>query len=413
MAGSNTSGRGTNRSSRALRLLAGVAALSLLLAVPALASAHGSGFQWKGKAFMPITKTQGAEFSGKLLVFDTDAGGEIPMGVECTVNATVNVSTNGTGEVTAVTASSCVGKTWCESAKPSSLTAVNLPWHTELAIVEGTPREKLSSGGSGAPGFKMKCKVLGLASEDTCTGNVSPSLTGLEPGSFKFNKPEALTCSNNGKATGYEEGSETMSGVTGIEEGTPIWNGSFGTIESEKSVKWSKGSLTLIDQPNGPNGAPWGVTCEESGEGTVGALGTGSTTHITPSGCKQSGFSECNGIDSIEALHLPWKTQLYLGSKEAFADAFAEGGSGKVAFKIKCETHGLKEEDTCEAASGTANRLGAALTNGIESGVRSNYYGLSEGVSLTCGRGGSENSELNESSHVVKLSSGETLTVSG
>jgi len=390
--------------------VAAVAAPALAVTVPAVASAVGSGYQWKGQAYLPITKSTGAEWTGKLKIADTDVFGEgYKLAVECSDKVSANLGTNGAGEVTAVSTSGCVGLEACKGEK-NNIVAVNLPWHTELAKVEGTPREVIVSGGKGTPGFRMVCKWLGIIAEDTCTGNLSPKISALENVALAFNKSDVMNCNlTEHKGTGYTEGSQTIPGI-GIEEGTPIWV----NVTKEEPVSWSKGTLTLIDRPNGGHGAPWSVTCEESGAGTVATVGKGSVSGITLTGCKQWGSSECNGTDSIEALHLPWKTQLYLGVSEAFSDAIMEGTAGVVAFKIKCESYGLKLEDTCEAGSGTSGRLATFMTNGVESGVRAKYYALTSGVGLNCHRGGGpEESELHEGSHVVKLSGGGTLSVSG
>jgi hypothetical protein len=372
--------------------LALIATLALAVTVPAIADAAGTGFQWKaGQAFLPVTKSTAAEWTGKLKITDSESvSGQIS--VECTDKVTASVGVSGTGEITGVSTSECVGggvgAGKCSSTSPSSITAVNLPWKTELAKVGGTPREAIVNGGKGTPGLHLHCKVLGLQEDDTCTGSLNPTLSALEKVAMAFNKGDTLTCTlSEHSGTGYAEGSQTIAGV-GIEEGTPIW----GSVSKEETRTWSGGTITLHDQPNGPNGAPWGVTCKESGEGTVAPEGKGSITHLTLSSCEQSAPSECNGADSLEALHLPWKTQLYFGRVEAFGNAITQGGSGAVAFKVRCETHGLKEEDTCEAGTQTEGRLAEVLTN--SGGVIAKLYEPSEGVHLTCHRGGENNSEV-------------------
>jgi hypothetical protein len=400
----------TRRPFRLAPLVALAAVLALSAAIPAGASAAGSSLQWKtGQASLPVTKSTGAEWSGKIKVTDPNSpAGSIS--VECTDTISANVGPHGEGQITGVTTSSCVGSEACAAAG-ASMTPVGLPWSMELATLEGSRDVRMSSFHE--PGFKFVCKVLGLTNEDTCSMPLLGKFSKLEGAVFAFLKSEELDCSQSGRQTGYVTGTqEASSNLLGVEEGTPVWNAAGSPITSEKAVKWSSGTTTLVDQPSGPNGAPWGVTCEESGEGTVSSAGAGTVTKITFSGCKQSANSECNGTDSLEALHLGWKTQLYLGGKEAFSNAIAEGTAGTVAFKIKCEAHGLKGEDTCTAAAGTSGRLASFLTNGIESGVRSKYYEIGSGVSLTCSRGGSENSELKESNHTIKLSNGQTLTVS-
>jgi hypothetical protein len=68
----------------------------------------------------------------------------------------------------------CVGKKVCESKGVTEVKGINLPWTTELVTgTNGEPLTKLVGGGSGKePGWKLKCKVAGLSTEDTCESGV-------------------------------------------------------------------------------------------------------------------------------------------------------------------------------------------------------------------------------------------------
>jgi hypothetical protein len=404
--------RSTLRAAMLTMFIAAIAAIA-----PAIAGAAGSGYQWKGQAFMPVAKAYVATWEGKMIATDSETFKEgekfAKMSVECNDKFEGYVNTGGAGEITKLVSSECkgLGSTTFECSKTATtgttITASDLPWRTEVVKSElGPPIQRMLEDGKGTPKLNIECRI-GIGVKDTCTGNLAVNVTKMAPTAGAFDNKERLTCSLRGNPSGYVEGSQTLAYVSGLEEGTPVWN-----VTGEKTINWSKGSLTVVDQPNGPYGAPWGITCEDAGEGTVSTGGAGTITKETLSKCAQSIDSECNGADSIEALHLPWKTQLYSGSLESFSDLIAEGGGGAVAFNVKCESHGVKGEDTCEAPTGTSGRLAAFMAN-VEGGVSAKYYGPSAGLGLYCHRGGPEQSEFSESSHTLKLSGGGTLTVSG
>lgn len=403
---------GASRRRPALRALA-IAVVTAAVAALAPAIATATSYQWKGEAYMPVLTATGASWEGKLVVTDTEGwekGQKISE--ECIDKFEGSVSTGGSGEITKLVSSECKGinggsNEECSTSKiGTTIVGSDLPWKTEVVKSElGSPIIRVLEDGKGAPALKIECLTLGFELEDTCTGNLALNVTKMVPTTATFNNKEILDCSfHNGSPTGHAEGTQTLTGVFGLEEGTPVWN-------VAGAINWSKGSLTVIDEPIGPNGKPWGVTCEDAGEGTTSTVGAGTITKETLSKCAQSIDSECNGTDSIEALHLPWKTQLYAGSAEAISDAFAEDGAGTVAFKIRCEAAGVRSEDTCEAPTDTGGRLGSFMTN-VTGGVLSKFYEPSAGLHLTCHRGLGP-SEFSESSRTLKLSAGGTLTVSG
>ena len=145
-----------------------VGVLVLCAAVPALASAR-VGWRLNGT---PLTESVGNSWKGKVKLADTKAS--VPMTVECEETAEGSSGTGGAGEVTKWTMSGCVGLEGCGKTGVE-VTSLNLPWHSELAVVEGTLRDVLASGGKGTPGFKLVCKVLGLRVEDECSGTLRPT----------------------------------------------------------------------------------------------------------------------------------------------------------------------------------------------------------------------------------------------
>lgn len=392
---------GARSGSLLLRALVAITAtLALGAALPALASATGG--HWKESSGLPITGSTSVEWTGKLKATDTEnlLGSQA---VECSDNIQASVDTSGSGEITKVTVSGCTGVELCEKRAnvKTTIRALNLPWATTLEK-QGTFIEKIVSGGSGNPGFFVECKVAGVPVEDTCTAStLALEIKSLEPAEAAFDKHDKLTCTlSSGKESGYVEGSQSASGVSGVEEETPVWLKSSQPVTKSEAASWSKGSLTVEDRNIGPYGGTWGVTCESSGEGTVGTEGTDSLTKMTLSKCAQAAESECTGTDSLEAIHLPWKGQLYMRDTETIGNLLAEDGSGVPGFKIKCETGGIKAEETCEASTGTGHRLATYATDEkVQAEVRLSFNPY---VRMVCSRdSGAESGELTETSNYL------------
>jgi hypothetical protein len=162
------------------RRLAGVtvfAAIALGCALPQVASASGIVWQVNGrqvkeavavtsKATLQLKDSKGGLFSEKI-------------GLECKVTGKISVGAGATGKVSEWTAAACKTKEGtCESSP--AVTALNLPWHTELVTVEGKTREQFSSGGSGAPEYIVTCDS-GLF-EDTCAWAASAGTENVSKG---------------------------------------------------------------------------------------------------------------------------------------------------------------------------------------------------------------------------------------
>ncbi|HEV3095302.1 MAG TPA: hypothetical protein VGY30_12440 [Solirubrobacteraceae bacterium] len=60
------------------------------------------------------------------------------------------------------------------STSVASVEEINFPWLSELTLKTGdtTPRDAFSSGGSGAPGFRVECATATGKFEETCEGNL-------------------------------------------------------------------------------------------------------------------------------------------------------------------------------------------------------------------------------------------------
>jgi hypothetical protein len=148
---------------------------------------------------------------------------------ECEDTASGPVGLGGQGEVTHWTASNCSTTVETEQLCNTKsvegkviFEAVNLPWDTELVNVEGAPRDVISSGGSGAPGFKWSCKVDATKVSDECTATtLGAAMANITGGvTAKFNEDEKLNCKEGGSGEGTLEGAQTVAGSGGTLETT-------------------------------------------------------------------------------------------------------------------------------------------------------------------------------------------------
>ena len=109
-------------------MLPGSRALALWGAAPAIAQAN-VGWRLNGS---PLTGSIATSYKGTMKLSDP---GLFSLGAECE-DATEGSSTfGGVGEITQWTASKCVSIDVCEKST-STIEPLNLPWHSELVLVE-------------------------------------------------------------------------------------------------------------------------------------------------------------------------------------------------------------------------------------------------------------------------------------
>jgi hypothetical protein len=122
----------------------------------------------------PFTKVSGSlevKSAGTMTIEDQGFG---KVNVTCPAQTTGNIEAAGKGTIKSyvVTVGSCKSST-CESI--GSVTAINLPWKTELHERGlGLIAEGIVSGGSGMPQWRFGCRMGGFLYEDTCNLNVNP-----------------------------------------------------------------------------------------------------------------------------------------------------------------------------------------------------------------------------------------------
>lgn len=388
------SARSVRLARRTMMVLMG--ALVLAVAAPALAGAHPV---WTVNDSL-VSKSTAVEWNGQLKLNDTVP----PQDLECTEKAEGSVGVGGTGEITKMTATKCIGVKGCaQKETKTSLTALNLPWHTELVLVGGSLYTKVVNGGKGTPGFKDECVDI-ITVNDECTGTFSATTTNGGSGvAAAFNSSEKLNCTVGGTGSGIVEGSQTVTvsgGVLSAQKEVPLWLKNGVAIEgASKSIEFGK-KLSLYAETGYGD---LGVTCEDHGEGVAGETGMGSIAKITLSSCKPApGQSGCQSEYGIEALHLPWSTQLLF--EGAVAHEFLLGdGAGTPGFVLKCEVNSTKGfTDTCTSVPSLV------AENNTEHGVLAEFGSQK----MSCTIGGAISGSIYESPQTINLTSGETLHVS-
>jgi hypothetical protein len=115
--------------------------------------------------------------------------------IKCEDTEKGSVSPKGAGEITSITITSCVNKSSCPA--PSTIEVRNLPWHTELATVEGKVlNEFVGSKGFSGPLVRLNCTEQ--EQPETC---VLPSSTLTNSGSSVVAELESRleACEFNGR----------------------------------------------------------------------------------------------------------------------------------------------------------------------------------------------------------------------
>jgi hypothetical protein len=140
-------------------------------------TASGSGeWQWR-----EVSTTEEVRLKGSLKLTDTKVPIIGKVSVECFGESTGAVGPGSHGRITKVeiSAAHCRNVENCEEIKEPE--ARDLPWQAESYQTEGKVFQKLTGAGSGEPGWKVTCKVLGISKSDEClTESSKPESTLLE-----------------------------------------------------------------------------------------------------------------------------------------------------------------------------------------------------------------------------------------
>jgi hypothetical protein len=173
-----------------------------------------------GWAWQEVKGTEKVIGPGSLVLKDT----KTPVGtveVQCSGTTEGAVGPRRFARMTGVTEIKCSPGKECEKVETAS--PRNLPWQTELfETTEKTVGDRITSGGSGAPGWGLTCTVLDIKTEDVCTSESTSvldrnMLTQELTGSRRL---VGLAFENAGKAncTVGGEGSGEELGIVGLEK---------------------------------------------------------------------------------------------------------------------------------------------------------------------------------------------------
>jgi hypothetical protein len=166
---------------------------------------------------------------------------------------------------------SCAAGKSCEKLTKNA-EPINLPWQTELSEeTEHLVRDKLTSGGKGAPGWKVTCKVSGLEATDECTSETGAAT--IE--SRIFNEAEDAVVANFGPkygkakcSVGGAEAGEIAGSLTVTKEsGAGLRAGpvTAPTPASVEQVNFLNNIEVLVDHQNNKTGEK-AIKLEEYGE---------------------------------------------------------------------------------------------------------------------------------------------------
>ena len=221
--------------------------------------------------------------------------------------------------MTSWSASNCESKKTavCKEGESATVTAVNLPWASELVTTEGAVHEVIVSGGKGTPGYLLQCfkKIGENGSEDKCTGTLNMTTTNTSSGvTATFSAGQKLEC-NTG--SGALEGSQAisagqggkLSAVTATETAKlseAEWRLGGATISQPLATGW-EGKMTLNVTTLGIKGS---VECEvDTAAGAVGIGGSGTVTSWNASKCVATAkemICKVGESATVTAVNLPW-----------------------------------------------------------------------------------------------------------
>jgi hypothetical protein len=183
--------------------------------------------EWEVKG-SPVTEnvTVKTKEVGEFQMEDTKGSFGSPSTIQCTGSGEGTVGPEGKGKITATSITGCIGVRACEPTGVT-VTALHLPWNTQLVETESEIRDKISSGGSGAPGWLVECLVAGITVKDECTGETTVEINDTSSG---------VDLNSDAKSA---RGSCTLGGAnTGVMAGTSLdENPASGTLEVKYILK--------------------------------------------------------------------------------------------------------------------------------------------------------------------------------
>jgi hypothetical protein len=176
------------------------------------------------------------------------------------------------------------------------------------------------------------------------------------------------------------------------------WHLDGAMLTESLATSW-KGKLKLTDTVINQNGMNGGAECEDTAEGPVVPGNTGEITKVTMSKCVAVAPCEASSSTSLEALDLPWHTEL-VAIEGATHYVLAGSGHGEPEVRMKCKWLGSLLTDECRASA-----LNMTTTNGT-SGVTATFITSEK---LTCNGRTSPNHGTLEGTQTITASKGGKL----
>lgn len=334
--------------------------LSAFVAFSSASAASASTVKWRLNG-VPIAEAPvSAKWSGSLKLQDTNIPLLGSLAISCSTSGEGSVGTAAAGTVAAFSVTSCVNEHNC--AGPV-VEAINTRWNTELSGVGTVVHDKVVNGGSGAPGFKIRCTLTGTI--DTCTGTIDTTTTNSPSGvSAAIQPTEKLNCSLSGTGNGVAEGSQTITATSGTLsaelETPPVWELNRQVLTSPFGDSWS-GTVRISDTLHLFGGIT--VSCNATGKGTVGPASAGTLGSWSFTGCSSP---QC-GNANIEATDLSWNSEQFSGTGGR-EEQITSGGHGTPRFKVNCVTWGTHDE--CPLPLATMTNGEGTVTQAFKSEAR-------------------------------------------
>jgi hypothetical protein len=297
-------------------------------------TASGTGkWEWN-----EVTGTEEVRIKGSVRITDTKVPLAGKVSVECFVEGIGHVGPGEHSRINEIktSAEKCRNVEKCEKVEKSE--ARDVPWQAESDDAEGQALDMLTSAGSGEPGWKIECKVLGVTEADECLAESElPERVVLEnkaTGSellvlARFNNEVKGKCSIGGAEAGEITGTLAIlkTNGSGLRIGTSGLKAVF--------PHWYKGSTRLPGRPEamatavatGTGTAVFSITdvankrqsiCKMKDTGKIynpesGVSGVGKITSATFTNCtSETGF--CATAPELEARGTPWGIILFSGS---------------------------------------------------------------------------------------------------
>ena len=334
--------------SLAFSVILALVALAAVLPAAALASAP----EWRlgGASLSEPVKTNGGASAGSLRLSMVVPGSGTTT-FECASSSfTGSDGAGALGVVEKAHGEVCKGISSVCKGEYVSVSGVDLPWNTELTTVAGATREQMTSGGKGAPGYKVECGLLGGGFKDECKGSLlsATATNGAKGVTLAFVPSEKLKCTI-GEETGAVEGGASvveaseggkLSAVNAAEVAAlseARWLMSGAEILTNFPVIWQYGKLQL--STTNALGTTTVNCAKNLAKGMVGPYNKGSVSAWEAFECTVAlgnGFTCGTGTTAeVHAIDLPWNSEL-VEIEGKPRDVLVGSGKGIPGYKLNC-----------------------------------------------------------------------------